>query len=47
MAGGESQDVGDRVGAAILSVESADCVVVAEGQGQLAVLVGESGVEGG
>ncbi len=31
MAGGESQDVGDRVSAAVLSVESADCVVVAEG----------------
>ncbi len=45
--GGESEDVGDLVVAAIAGVEVADGWVVAEGEGELAVLVGEGGIEGG
>lgn len=45
--GGEGENVGDFVVAAIAGVQSADCVVVTEGDGQLAVAVREGGVEGG
>ncbi len=45
--GGEGEDVGDFVLAAVLRVEGEDCVVVAEGDGELAVLVGEGDFEGG
>ena len=44
---GEGEDVGGFVGAAVFCVEGADCFVVAEGDGELAVAVGEGGIEGG
>lgn len=45
--GGEGEDVCDFIVAAVAGVEVADCGVVAEGEGQLAWVVGEGGIEGG
>ena len=45
--GGEGEDVGDFVVAAIAGVEGSDSGVVAEGEGELTAAVREGGIEGG
>ena len=45
--GGEGEDVGDFVVAAIAGVEGPDGFVVAKSESELAVPVGEGGIEGG